>query len=181
MARIEQIHSPEQLPPEARPVFDAIQGSRGAVRGPFSILLHRPAVAAGAQQIGAYLRYESPLPDSLREGLTAIVARLTACDFEWSAHAPLAATAIGESAVASIRAADFAALPPELALAAEVAVALVGGFTLDDDLFARARERWGDGGLVEVVSLVGYYTHLSMVLNAFAVAPDADMGPGLTP
>src|ERR1700729_693906 len=93
MARISLITDRSELDASDHAVFDAIEGSRGLVRGPFAVLLHRPAIASGAQQIGGYLRYSSQLPSQLREGLILVLARLTHCDFEWSAHWPLAVAA----------------------------------------------------------------------------------------
>lgn len=181
MARISLITDRSELDAADHAIFDAIEGSRGLVRGPFAILLHRPAIASGAQQIGGYLRYSSQLPSELREGLILVLARLTRCDFEWSAHWPLAvASGLDEQALADIKADRIDRLTGDLGLAAELARSLIGGYAVDSELFDRARQRWSDAELVEVVTLVGYYSCIAMVVNAFEVAPNPDMAPGLS-
>jgi 4-carboxymuconolactone decarboxylase len=181
MPRIPLITNRSDLASEYQHVFDAIHSTRGAVRGPFTVLLHRPELAAAAQQIGAYLRYESELPGWLREGLTLITARLFDCDFEWAAHVPPAmAAGLGEAAVRDISIGRFDRLDGDLGLVAELAKSLVETHGVDDDVFARARQRWTDAELVELVTLVGYYSCLARVLNAFEVRPDPGPVPKLT-
>jgi 4-carboxymuconolactone decarboxylase len=180
LPRIPLITDRDSIGEPARPVFDAIQGSRGEVRGPFAVLLHRPEIASGAQQIGGYLRYGSPLPGPLRESLILVLARLAGCDFEWSAHYPLAVKAgVGDQTLADIQAGRWDRLDGDLGLAATLARSLLTTHNVDDQLFGRARERWDEGELVELVSLVGYYSYLAMVLNTFEVAPGPGMAPGL--
>ena len=48
-------------------IFDEIAGSRGAVRGPFAMLLHSPDVAGRIAHTGAYIRFETTIPAQLRE------------------------------------------------------------------------------------------------------------------
>ena len=180
MPRIPLITDRDAVGESARPVFDAIQGSRGEVRGPFAVLLHRPEIASGAQQIGGYLRYGSPLAGSFRESLILVLARLAGCDFEWSAHYPLAVSAgVGDQTLADIEAGRWDQLDGDLGLAATLARSLIATHAVDDQLFGRARQRWSEGELVELVSLIGYYSYLAMVLNTFEVAPGPDMAPGL--
>jgi 4-carboxymuconolactone decarboxylase len=181
MTRIPLITDRAELDASAHVVFDAIQGSRGLVRGPFAVLLHRPEIASGAQQIGGFLRYSSELPRQLREGLILVVARLTGCDFEWSAHQPLAAAAgLSEETLADIEAGRLDYLDGDLGLAAGLARSLITSYAVDSELFEQARQRWSDADLVEVVTLIGYYSYIAMVVNAFEVAPNADMGPGIS-
>jgi len=54
-----------------------------------------------------------------------------------------------------------------------VTIALLEHHRLDDDLYARARERLGQTELIELVTIVGYYCLVSLTLNAFEV-PLAD-------
>jgi 4-carboxymuconolactone decarboxylase len=48
---------------------------------------------------------------------------------------------------------------------------------LDPDTYAAAQRLLGDQGLVELVSLCGYYSLISFVLNAF----DVGLPPGVPP
>ena len=54
---------------------------------------------------------------------------------------------------------------------------LVNSGKVNQAVYHSTRERLGDAGLVELVTLVGYYTLVSFVLNAFEVPlPDGEVG-----
>ena len=166
-ARIRPIDSPDDLTVEQRRAYDAVVASRGGVIGPFTVLLHRPEIASAAEALGGYLRYRAPLEDAVREAVIVAVASLLECEFERSVHEPLARQAgVDVAAIAAGR--PFAG---DAGLAVEVARSLVNEHRIPDELFARARDRWGDESLVDLVSLVGYYAFLAAVLNGFAVRP----------
>jgi 4-carboxymuconolactone decarboxylase len=170
VARIPLLTSRDVLSPAAQAVFDVIEDTRGVTRGPFAVLLHRPEIAAGAQRIGAFLRYESVLPADLREAMILVVAASTGCAFEWSAHIDHAkVSGLGEETIDSIERRAFDELSGDLRLAADVAVSLIETQSLEDELFARARSLWSDDEIVEIVALVGYYIFLATILNSFGV------------
>lgn len=175
MARIPLLTSRDLLPPAAQVVFDDIEGTRGAMRGPFAVLLHRPEIAAGAQRIGAYLRYASVLPAALREATVLIVAASTGCEFEWVAHIDHArASGLTDETIGSIEHRAFADLTGDLRLVADVVVSLISTQSLEEELFARARSVWGDDEIVEIVSLIGYYIFLATILNSFGVGVESN-------
>ncbi len=59
---------PTALSPAQREIFNQIvQGPRGQVRGPFTVLLHSPGLAGKVEQVGAFIRYQSVLPPRARE------------------------------------------------------------------------------------------------------------------
>ena len=78
------------LPPEAQPVWDAIAGPRGAVRGPYQVLLRDPALAERVQALGGYLRFHGILPGADRELAILTAARELGAAFEWVMHEPFA-------------------------------------------------------------------------------------------
>ena len=92
MARLPEIQR-DDLPPEHQARYDAIAGSRGAVRGPFAMLMHSPDVAARIAHVGSYIRFENPLDPDVRELAIAIVARVWDCRYEWGMHVPIATEA----------------------------------------------------------------------------------------
>jgi 4-carboxymuconolactone decarboxylase len=63
------------------------------------------------------------------------------------------------------------------ALVYDFARQLVVGGRVDHDTYARAAELLGNQGVVELVSLCGYYTLISFTLNAFTVP----LPPGAEP
>ena len=66
MARLSEV-TRDEVPPEKQHIYDEISGSRGSVRGPFAMLMHSPEVAGRAAHLGAYLRFESSLEQSVVE------------------------------------------------------------------------------------------------------------------
>ncbi len=90
MARITQVTTKDQVPPDKHDIFDAIAASRGRVSGPFSVLLNSPEIAGRAAHLGAYIRFESTLAPAERELAIITTSREFDCGYEWSAHATLA-------------------------------------------------------------------------------------------
>jgi 4-carboxymuconolactone decarboxylase len=53
--------------------------------------------------------------------------------------------------------------------------------SVSDATYDRAVERFGEQGVVETVSLVGYYTMISMILNTARTPLPAGAAPALAP
>ncbi|EIZ78323.1 hypothetical protein WSK_3068 [Novosphingobium sp. Rr 2-17] len=156
------------LTPEQQVAAKAVQaGPRGAVRGPFAVLLNSPGAFAAAQGLGAYLRFESALPANLRELAILVTARHWRQDYEWQVHSAIARDAgLSELAIGSL-----AAGGEVLGLSAEESVVLAfcrqlhetGG--VDDATFAAASALLGTAGVIDLCSVCGYYAMLAMVMN----------------
>jgi len=71
---------------------------------------------------------------------------------------------------------SFDGLTARERLLAEIARSLLRTRGLPDELFARGLAELGEQQLVELVTLVGHYTLVGLVLNGFAVPPPDD-GP----
>ena len=161
-------------------VHDKIAGGpRGGVRGPFAVLLHNPVVADPVQELGARLRFRGTLPGKLRELAILTVARQFTAHYEWHAHVTFAKEegldpAIIE-AIAERRPPDFPS-PDEEAVYA-FCREILDGRRPGDEVYARTAEAVGADGLVELVALAGYYSLISMVLNAFDIEPPEGAGP----
>src|SRR6266851_4885630 len=67
MTRVAEVKEREALPESQRPAFDEIVASRGAIRGPFGILLHSPELARRAAAVGVIQNHR--VPDDLFERL----------------------------------------------------------------------------------------------------------------
>lgn len=163
---------PTLMTTEQKRVRDVIaSGPRGRVRGPLAIWLHRPKLAEAAQALGAYCRYGSSLEPRLSELAILCMAVIWRSEFEWWAHKPIALSAGLSSAV--VEALQNGQVPAfadtEEALVHEVVRALSIERRLEDPLYVRAEAVLGHDRLVDLVGLCGYYTLISMTLNAFEV------------
>lgn len=142
-------------------------GPRGGVIGPFTVLLRAPAVADAVQRLGAGLRFSGMLDDRLREIAILAVSRRWQAQFEWFAHHPIALKAgVDAASLERLRNGE----DPRFADAAEQLVwrlskAVLDRGRLDDAEFAAGRDALGEPCLVELLTVLGYYTLLSFILN----------------
>jgi 4-carboxymuconolactone decarboxylase len=163
----------ETATPAQQAVWDRISQSRGRVAGPFAALLHSPELARRIAETGHYVRFEGPLPQTVRELAIITVARALDCQYEWAAHAVLARKAgVREEAITAIRENKApAGLTPEEAQVSGYAAALLRQHRVGDAELAALQARFGLEGLVDLTATVGYYAMIACALNAFAIQP----------
>jgi 4-carboxymuconolactone decarboxylase len=150
---------------EAQAIID---GPRGALVSPFVPLMRSPELMGHAQRMGEYLRYRSTLPLRLSELAILITARHWSQQVEWAIHAPIAQKA-GVAAI-TIEAIAQGRQPTSMA---DDEAALYAFCTelhhnrgVSDATWARALALFGEQGVVDLIGINGYYTLLSMVMNA---------------
>ncbi len=171
MSRLPEL-TPETMTESQRRVDEEIaSGPRGSVRGPFPWLLRSPGIAGHVQRLGAYIRYESALPGNLRELAILIVARFWRAQYEWYAHKPLALKAGLDAAV--VEAIEHRRRP-QFTDDAEAAVhhfctAILVSHEASDEAYQAALDRLGEERLVDLISLMGYYSLLAMVMATFQI------------
>jgi len=172
--RVPFIDERDQLPPEGRPHHDALTESRGEIRGPFGVLLHSPELAGRVGRLGAYVRFESTLPDSDRELGILTTARAFDCAFEWAAHAPIAREAgVADETLEAVVDRDGDGLGDREASIVRYSQELFGDHAVSRETYDAAESEFGTEGLVELTATMGYYAMLACVLNAFDVVPTA--------
>jgi 4-carboxymuconolactone decarboxylase len=158
----------EALDPQQRAVADElIAGPRKAVFGPFIPLLRSPELLARVQKVGEFLRFHSALSPRVTEFVTLIVARHWTQQFEWSMHVPKALDAGTQpETIASLREGIRPErMDEEEACAHDFAIELLHHQGVSDLTYLRARERFGERGVVDLTGLIGYFTMVNMVLN----------------
>ncbi len=169
MSRVAEL--PDPLDDRQRRIYEQIKsGPRGRVRGPLALWLYSPDIAERAQSLGEYLRYGSVFEPRLSELIILIVAAHYRCEFEWSVHAPIAEK---NGVQATVIAALHLHQEPQFDDADEQLVhgfcaALLRANRVDDASFARFRERFGERGIVELTTIMGYYAMGAFLLNAVA-------------
>ena len=178
MPRLPEL-DPAALTPEQRIVHDAIAaGPRGVVHGPLAVWLRRPELADRAQSLGAYCRYGSSLSPRLSELAILVTARVWGSEFEWWAHKAHAfAAGVAAEVIEAIRTHQVPVLTDaEDRAVYDVATTLNRDRRLDDALYHRAVTTLGEGRLVDLIGVLGYYTLISMTINTFEVArPDGSL------
>ena len=177
MARIPTV-TRQQIAPEDQPYYDEIVQSRGSIRGPYSVLLHSPKLAARVAATGGYVRFETDLPDGLREVVIMATAAEIRAQYEFSAHSHLAREArVSEE---TIRAIAGGAAPKGLSGDEELVVLytqeLLRNHKISGATFDAVKDRFGVKGTVELTVLIGHYLLVAQVLAAFEV----ELAPGMT-
>ena len=173
---------PSELDAAQRRVYDEIvAGPRGEVVGPLGVWLRRPELADRAQRLGEYARYGTSLPPVLSELAILVVARTWSSEFEWLVHKPIAVAAgVPPDAVEAIRSGGTPLLedPAQSAVYAFCA-ALLREHHVDDPVYAEAVGALGEAGVIDLVGILGYYSLISMTINAFRVPPPEGAEPDL--
>ena len=154
-------------------------GPRGGVRGPFIALLRAPELMRRLQKVGEYLRYQSALERRLSEFTMLVVARHLTQHFEWEVHQPLAIEAgVSESTVAALaQGARPTAMPDDEALVYDFCAELLLRFGVSETTYASALKRLGESGVVELVTLIGYFITVSLVMNVAHTPTPSGVAP----
>jgi len=173
------------LDPTQKAIYEEIDRTRttSATRGPYLPWLASPALADAAQNLGRICRYETTLSQREAELVILATAYANRAAAEWSVH-------VGEARKAGLEDAHIAALargaPPAFAGGSrESAIYAVTADLLEhkrasDESYSAAVAALGEKGVVELVSIVGYYTYVALTLNTFEIA-DPLLTEGVNP
>jgi 4-carboxymuconolactone decarboxylase len=169
----------DRLTPEQRALSDAIKsGPRaklassgaskpGPLGGPFNVWLRSPGIGNLVQQLGEEIRFRSSLSGKLNELAILVTARNWTSQYEWVAHHKLALEGgldpkIAE-AIAQGRRPE--GMDADETLVYEFSTELQAAKGVSDAMYARAVARFGERGVVDLISVNGFYVLVSMCLN----------------
>ena len=174
MTRVRKIENESDLAPQDQHLYKEISDTRGTIRGPFAVLLNSPEVAARAAHLGTYLRFESVLPEGIRELGIITAAREMNCNYEWSAHVKLAmAAGIETHVIETVRLRKpLNNLTSDQNLVINFGRQLIQDKRVNEETYNNAIERFGIKGITDLISTFGYYLMIACVLNAFDVQPE---------
>lgn len=167
----------DKMTPAQRTVAEAIMsGPRKGMSGPFNAWLRSPVLADRLQKVGEYVRFDTSLDKRLNEMAIIMTAQHWGSQYEWFAHAPLAIKAgLDPAIVAAIGAGNKPdKMKDDEAIVWEFTTQLRRDHSVDDAIYAKALEKFGENGIMDLVAVNGYYDVVSMTLNVARVAPPAD-------
>jgi 4-carboxymuconolactone decarboxylase len=173
-----------ELTAAQRPVVDRLRKTLPKdPDGPFAIMLKSPEMANGMIELFEYYRFKSRLDPRLRELATLIVAREWTAQFEWWAHRPAAERAgLDAAVIADLRLGKRpATMASDEATVYDFVVAMLRRHAVDDALFGRAMALLGEERLVDLITLVGEYLKVSLILNVGRVGIPDGSAPPLPP
>jgi 4-carboxymuconolactone decarboxylase len=156
-------------------------GPRGGVRGPFNALLRSPDLADRAQKLGEYVRYDSSIPERLKEFAILITARHWTAQYEWHAHHAHAMKAgLGPEIAADLaQGRRPAGMNDDEEAVYDFCRELHEKKSVSDASYASALRKFGERGIVDLIAISGYYALVSMVLNVERCPIPGDGAPPL--
>ncbi len=168
--------TPEELTPEQREQHQRIAkfrppGADGQIGGPFDPWIRSPEVARRAVSFGNFIWERTTLDRRIVELAIVITARHFRSNVEWAAHTRMAreqgvSDAVIEAVFEKRRPEDA---PTDELLTYDVVTALHESHDLPIDLYRRAVDRFGEQGLMELITTIGFYSFVSLTLNAFNI------------
>jgi 4-carboxymuconolactone decarboxylase len=176
MPRVAPVTGKSDVPAEHHRVVDAVLEVFGGVRGPFSMLLHSPALAERMLGLVKFFRDESVVEGRLRSLAILTAVREREAAYVWSAQVGAARrNGVREEAIDLIRAkGDPAALPAEEREVVTYTRQLMRTNRAEQAAFDALQKRHGTRWLVELTAAANYFALLCGVVNAFEVAAPAD-------
>jgi 4-carboxymuconolactone decarboxylase len=140
--------------------------------GPYTVLMHHPVLAQHIEQLGYYFKFKSELPRDVYQFVVLSFAHRVGAEFEWRDHLePAASAGLGEQVVDAISGGS-STFPEPYATAQEVFEATMSYADLAADVQQRAIDAFGTKGLLEIVTLCGFYSIIAQVNSAFDVPLD---------
>ncbi len=179
MPRTKVITAKSDLAPEHQAAADTVLKIFGHIRGPFSVLLHSPALAEKLAPMVGFVRDDTIVEPRLR--FVAILAAARECDapYVWAAQVALARKhKIREELIDHIRArGDPAGLPADERDVMNYTLQIVRTHRADAALFDTLCKRYGEKWLVELTATFSFFVFVSGIANAFEVDVPADGDP----
>ena len=129
------------------------------------------------------MRFHSSLPRKLNEMAIIITARHWTAQYEWNAHRAAAAQAgLNEAIIKSIAAGKRPeSMNSDETVIYNFATELLNTHQVSDANFKAAKDKFGEHGVVDLISVMGYYQLVSMLLNVDRYPLPAGAKPELQP
>lgn len=165
----------DKLTDAQKKALDQFISKRGGplVRGPFLALLRSPDVMTPAEILGEYLQFKTVLPPKLRELVILITARQWTQDTEWNSHVAIAVKDGLSPEIATALAAGQR--PPAMDEGEQIVYdfcdELHRNQSITDATYAKAVAKFGEQGVVDIISVNGYYTWFAMIMNSVRATP----------
>jgi 4-carboxymuconolactone decarboxylase len=159
----------DDLSDEGKAVYDEVVGDRPTpTTGPVSISLYSPTIADTWNELNNYLRNDSVIGRGNFELAVLVAAAEIRQQYEYSGHEAAALQfGISRAAVDTVKFdREVMNLPASESLIIRLGRQLMRDYRLDSATFAEAVDLFGRQGVVELVTTMGDYVMVGMVLTA---------------
>jgi 4-carboxymuconolactone decarboxylase len=163
-----------KLTGEAKEIYDEILARRSAqgakVRGLYIPLMNHPELTQLIEQLGYYLKFEGKLPRDAYQFIVLSIARKIEVPFEWVDHlAPARASGLSEALIEAILKSDRGSIPHPYSAILDTINVVLEFKSIPENLQSQMIELYGVQGLLEVVTLCGFYQMVGEITQAFDV------------
>jgi len=153
---------------EGKAVYDKIVGTGPApTTGPVALSLYSPKIAQVFSDLNGFLRYNGSLSPRHTEVAILVATWEIQQQYEYSAHEP-AALRFGapQAVIDTIKYnREPAGLSPEETLIIKLGRAIMRDHKVDSALYAEAEKLFGRTGIVEMVTAMGDYVMVGMIMT----------------
>lgn len=159
----------DDLDDAGKAIYDDIVGDGPAPRtGPVALSLYSPPIAKVFDELNSYLRYNGVLSPRHTEVAILVAAWEIEQQYEYTAHEQAALDYGAPQAVIDTIKYDRepADLSPEETLIIKLGRAIMRDHKVDSALYAEAEKLFGRQGIVEMVTVMGDYVMVGMVMTA---------------
>jgi 4-carboxymuconolactone decarboxylase len=169
----------ESLQGDGRKIYEDILSRRSAKGvhhlGPYVPLLNHPDLARRIEQLGYYYKYEATLPRDVYQFIVLRFAKRADIAFEWADHvAPARAAGLSDDLIAEIAVGQTEYAEPYQMVSACMDCALAYR-SIPQGVQETVIGRFGISGLLEIVTLCGFYGLIGMINTCFDVPlPEQD-------
>jgi len=156
------------LDDEGKAIYDKIVGDGPAPKtGPVALSLYSPKIAQAFSDLNGFLRYNGDLSPRHTEVAICVAAWEIEQQYEYSAHEPAALRYGAPQAVIDTIKYDHepVGLSPEETIIIRLGRQLMREHKVDSDVYAEAVRLFGRKGLVELVTVMGDYVMVGMVMT----------------
>jgi alkylhydroperoxidase family enzyme len=157
------------LDEEGKAVYDRIVGT-GPVptTGPVALSLYSPKIAQAFSDLNGYLRYNGALSPRHTEVAILVATWEIEQQYEYSAHEPAALRYGAPQAVIDCIKynREPVGLSPEETLIIRLGRAILRDHKVDSALYSQVEKTFGRKGLLELVTVMGDYVMVGMVMTA---------------
>jgi 4-carboxymuconolactone decarboxylase len=168
----------DEMTPEQQDAYQRLMETRGRLPGPNKIYVHNPKLANVMGPLGAYFRTGYSLSEREREIAVCIICSRFHSAYPTNAHERAAKNAgLPDDKVEAI----LTGLPTSFSdtreqVVYEMATCLANARWVSKGLYDRAVEALGHEGITDVITLMGFYSSVSMTLAFYDVPADS---PGM--
>jgi len=172
-----------KLTGRAREIYDEMLAGREAqgtgLRGLYIPLMNHPELAQRIERLGYFLKFDGKLPRDAYQFIVLSMARRIRVAFEWVDHlTPAKAVGLSDTLIEAILKDDRGSLPHRFSVILDTIDVVLELNSIPEDVQNEMINMYGVQGLLEAVTLCGFYQMVGEITEAFDVPlPESAIKP----